>query len=273
MQKTFPTPTPTELLVELGSGDLTVRCEEVDQTTVDVDGQRPDEVLVEQRGDQIVVIGPKHSGGLFGGHGRVSVRVTLPSASSLSTKLGSADVTCTGRLGDTRIKTGSGDVSLELVDGEALVETGSGDLRIDEVEGQLRTKSGSGEVSVGRVDGPVTVSTGSGDTEVGTASGAVVIRSGSGDLTVRRAGGDVSLTTASGDLVVETMARGRLQAKNVSGDVRIGIPRGVPVWTDLSTVTGRVHSSLEGAGQPAEGQDHVELRATTVSGDIALEQR
>ena len=52
----------------------------------------------------------------------------------------------------------------------------------------------------------------------------------------------------------------------------VGIPAGTPVWTDVSTVSGSIRSSLEGAGQPAEGEDHVELRAKTVSGDIVLTQ-
>ena len=52
-------------------------------------------------------------------------------------------------------------------------------------------------------------------------------------------------------------------AKNASGDVRVGIPAGVPVWTDVSSVTGQVHSDLQGAGEPAEGQDYIELRAKT----------
>jgi hypothetical protein len=42
------------------------------------------------------------------------------------------------------------------------------------------------------------------------------------------------------------------------------------VWTDISSLTGRIHSTLSGAGQPAEGQDHVEVRATTVSGNVSL---
>jgi hypothetical protein len=33
-----------------------------------------------------------------------------------------------------------------------------------------------------------------------------------------------------------------------------------------------VRSDLEGAGEPEEGQDYIELRAKTVSGDIQLEQ-
>jgi DUF4097 and DUF4098 domain-containing protein YvlB len=274
MQKIFETPEPTSLYVELGSGDVTLRCDEVAQTTVDVSGKLAEEFTVEQRGQQIVVIGPKNrTSGFFNGSDKASVHVTMPSGSALATKLGSANVTCSGRLGETRVKTGSGDVSLDLIDGEALVEAGSGDISVNETTGELRAKSGSGNVEIGQAGASVSVSTGSGDTEIGTAARSVSVKSGSGDMTVRRAQDDVSLSTASGDLVVETRLRGQLQAKNVSGDIRVGIPAGIPVWTDLSTVTGHVRSSLQGAGRPEEGQDYVELRAKTVSGDIHLEER
>jgi hypothetical protein len=68
------------------------------------------------------------------------------------------------------------------------------------------------------------------------------------------------------------MGVGQLTAKNVSGDIKIGVPAGIPVWTDITSTTGSVRSNLEGAGQPQDGQDFIELRARTVSGDIYLEQ-
>jgi hypothetical protein len=37
-------------------------------------------------------------------------------------------------------------------------------------------------------------------------------------------------------------------------------------------MTGSVRSDLEGAGEPAEGQDFIEVRAKTISGDVFLEQ-
>ncbi|MFA6298233.1 MAG: hypothetical protein WC642_03645, partial [Nocardioides sp.] len=70
--------------------------------------------------------------------------------------------------------------------------------------------------------------------------------------------------------VIDTATRGRFTAKGASGNVRIGIPAGVPVWTDISTVTGRIHSTLQGAGQPEDGADHIEVRAKIVSGDVVL---
>ncbi|MDQ6641356.1 MAG: DUF4097 domain-containing protein, partial [Actinomycetota bacterium] len=130
----------------------------------------------------------------------------------------------------------------------------------------------SGDVRIGTAASPVGISTGSGDVTIGTTSASTVIKTGSGDLTVNRAETDLSLTTASGDTEVGRFSRGALRAKSASGDVRIGIPRGVPVWTDISTVSGRVGSDLESAGEPAPGQDHVEVRASTVSGDVLLRQ-
>jgi DUF4097 and DUF4098 domain-containing protein YvlB len=138
--------------------------------------------------------------------------------------------------------------------------------------GPLQIRSGSGDVTLDQVHGPVKVSTGSGDVLINNASDPVQVKSGSGDMRVRHAEQDVALSTASGDLVIDEMHRGQLAAKNVSGDIRVGIPAGIPVWTDISSMTGSVRSDLQGAGEPAEGQDFIEVRAKTISGDVFLEQ-
>ncbi len=272
MQKIFDTPNPADLYVELGSGTLDVRCDAVAQTRVDVDGKDTDDVVVEQRGNQIVVLARQRKAGFFGTSNNLRVQVTMPSASRLATKLGSADLTVSGRLGEAMLKTGSGDVRLDQVDGEAMLETGSGDLEIETVGGELRIKSGSGGIEIENLGGAANISTGSGDVTIGTAMKPVQVRSGSGDMRVREAREDVVLSTASGDLYVDEVHRGQLTAKNVSGDIKVGVPAGIPVWTDISSVTGSVRSTLQGAGQPEEGQDFIELRAKTVSGDVYLEQ-
>lgn len=51
-----------------------------------------------------------------------------------------------------------------------------------------------------------------------------------------------------------------------------GVRRAIPVWTDCSTMTGEVSSTLLGAGEPTEGQPFIEIRATTVSGHITLSE-
>jgi DUF4097 and DUF4098 domain-containing protein YvlB len=272
MQRTFDTPTPTDLYVELGSGALTIHTDDVAKTVVDINGREADDVTVELRGDQLVILAPRRSAGFFRNNNDLDVHVSMPSDSRLATKLGSADVAVMGRLGDAAVKSGSGDISVEEVAGEALVETGSGDVQLGRVGGNLRVKAGSGDIRIDRIGGEASVSTGSGDVELGAASGGVQVKSGSGDLRVREAHDDLDLSTASGDLVVDRMHRGALRASNVSGDIQVGVPAGIPVWTDISSVTGSVRSNLEGAGQPEDGQDFIELRAKTVSGDVYLEQ-
>ena len=265
----FDTPQPVSLYVEIGKGTVRVDAIDTTESHVQVTGRDADQVRVEQSGDQITVVAPQRTG-FLSGDTRLDVSVTVPTDSDLAARTGSADISVDGTLGSGKIKSGSGDVRLDTFGGPALVDTGSGDIRLDEARAELRIKSGSGSVDIGRVESAVSVSTGSGDVEIGSASGPTVVKTGSGDLTVADARNDVSMSTGSGDLVIGAAQRGRLTAKGASGDVRVGIPAGVPVWTDLSTLSGEIRSSLRGAGEPQEGADHVELRAKTVSGDILL---
>jgi DUF4097 and DUF4098 domain-containing protein YvlB len=272
MNRQFETLQPIDLVVEIGKGRVRISAADTTETTVDVEGPDADEVAVTFEGKALRVIGPKHSGGFFSKEAALDVQVTLPTDSRVMVKTGSADIEVEGQVGDARLKTGSGDVTCDTFSGAASIDTGSGDIEVSEAHAELRVKSGSGDVSVGSCLLELSISTGSGDVEVGTANARTVVKTGSGDLKVVTANDDVSLSTGSGDLTVGSARRGRVSAKGASSDVRIGIPVGTPVWADLNTVTGKVRSSIESVGAPQEGQDHLELEARTVSGDIVLTQ-
>lgn len=271
MNQSFQTPAPVALHVDLPAGSLTVEATDTDESVVDVTGPRAEEFAVELQGRTLSVIAPK---GRFLGLSTDDhvVRVVVPVQSDLTVRTGSAGVETTGTLGTVRVKTGSGDVDLERATGPVMVDSGSGRIRCYEATAEVRIKSGSGDVDLGDVHGTTGISTGSGDVVVGVVHERTVIKTGSGDLELKRSEADVTLSTASGDLVIGRAPRGKIAAKNVSGDVVVGIPVGTPVWTDVNTVTGSVASNLQSAGRPAEGQDYVELRATTVSGDVRLVQ-
>lgn len=262
------TPRPIHLVAEIGKGSVKVVATDTTETHVTITGRDADQTVVRQDGDHLSVIGPKQRG-IFG-DSRLDVTITLPTASELAIRTGSADIGVTGTVGAAQLKSGSGDVGVDTVDGPLVVETGSGDIRVEAAHADLRVKSGSGDVLVVGATGAVVVSTGSGDVQLWTTRGRAIVKTGSGDLKVGEAEGDVALTTGSGDLVVSKALRGRVTVKGASGDVAIGIPAGVPVWTDISTVAGEIRSNLSGAGQPGDGTDHVEVRAKTVSGDIVL---
>ncbi|WP_028643938.1 DUF4097 family beta strand repeat-containing protein [Nocardioides sp. URHA0020] len=266
----FDTPQPIDLFVEIGRGLVAVTATDTAQTEVTITGRDADQVTVREDRGQISVVGPKQLGSFFGGDHKLDVRVTLPTDSNVVVRTGSADISLTGDVGTAKLKSGSGTVHVGAASGPLLTETGSGDIRIEQARGALKVKSGSGDIVVGSSTGVVSVSTGSGDVRLGSTGGPTVVKTGSGDLEVGESTHDLSLTTGSGDLVVNRAHRGRVTAKGASGDVRVGIPAGVPVWTDITTVSGEIRSTLTSAGQPAKGADHVEVRARTVSGDVVL---
>jgi len=238
-----------------------------------VSGPGADDVDVDQRGSEISVIARQGRNGFLGTSSvDLTIRATVPLDSRLTTKLGSADVRTEGRLGETVLRSGSGSIQAEELGAASRIATGSGDVAVGFAAAALQVKSGSGDVSVEQLDGPAQVSTGSGDVHVVAARDTVSVKSGSGGLRVREALGDVSMSTASGDLAVGVMHRGQLTARNASGDITVGIPAGVPVWTDISSISGMVRSNLNGAGEPGEGQEFLELRVQTVSGDVHLHQ-
>jgi DUF4097 and DUF4098 domain-containing protein YvlB len=268
----FETHEPVDLYVELGKGSVNVTATDTTATTVDVVGRDAEQVEVRQDGKQITVIAPRSNRGFFGGDPSYVVTITVPTHSNAYLKTGSADVACDGTYGVGQVRSGSGDCRLDVFDGPLIVETGSGDVALARAGAELRVKSGSGDVDVEHAESAMSVSTGSGDVEIGTTNGEAVVKTGSGDLEIGQAGGSVSMTTGSGDMKIAHAVRGKFSAKGASGDVLIGVPAGVPVWTDLTTVSGSIHSDLRGAGQPEPGQDYIELRAKTVSGDIQLHE-
>jgi DUF4097 and DUF4098 domain-containing protein YvlB len=272
MEHTFTTDGPTKLYVELGKGSLAVHAGDVTTTTVTLDGAGADETVVTQDGDVVSIIAPERRTGFRSRHDlEVHAVVELPTGSQLRARTGSADVTTTGSMAMVSGTTGSGDVAVEAVERALDLSTGSGDVHVARLVGDGQLKSGSGDVRVDAVAGALSVSTGSGDVALGTTDGPVTVKTGSGDLVVQASREDLRFSSGSGDLRVVDARRGRLQVKSASGNVAVAVPEGTPVWTDIRTVGGEVRSTLEGVGEPRDGQDHVELRVNTVSGDVALQ--
>lgn len=251
MEQTFETPEPVDLYVENGRGRVVVTTADVARTEVRVSGPQAAEFVVEHRGDGVAVVAPRGSGFLRK-DSEAEVEVVAPRCSGLTAKLGSSDLVTHGALGTTWVNSGSGDVALERVDGTLDVQSGSGGVRVGHVELEGRIKSGSGDV------------------RVESHRGTLAVKSGSGDVLVGQSGDELACTTGSGDVEVRVAGRGRVTARSASGDIGIGFTPGTPVWTDVNTVSGRISSTLPPTGEPAEGQDFVELRATTVSGDVTL---
>lgn len=266
----FDTPAPVHLHVEIDKGSVRVVAIDTAETIVEIVGRDAEQVRVQQDGERISVVGPRQHGGFFGMGAGFDVVVTLPAGSEVAARTGSADIMVAGSVTDGHLRSGSGDIEVETATGILVLETGSGDIRVETAGGDMKATSGSGDVRVGAAGTALRISTGSGDVELGITQGPVEVKTGSGDIRVAEAGGDAMLRTASGDFVVDRVRCGRMTVEGASGDAHFGVVSGIPVWTDVSTVTGEIRSTLRGAGQPQDGADHVEIRARLVNGDIVL---
>lgn len=249
---------PVHLHVQLESGDVGVTAVE-DPTTaatvVTVEGDHADDVEVghDEAAGEVRVVLPRRTG-FRARRGDLRIEVTLPAGSSLSTRTGSADVRARGRLA------------------AAVLHSGSGDLVVDEVDGPVEVVTGSGDVRLGAARGELLVKTGSGDVVVDLLGGAGAVRSGSGDVRLGRCEADLEVKSGSGDLAVDRVGPARVAMTTASGDVLVGVAAGTPVWTDVSSVSGEVRSTVPPTGEPAAGRPYLELRASTVSGDVLLRE-
>src|SRR5699024_2996220 len=160
----------------------------------------------------------------------LAVTIHAPADSGLSGKTSTADITVTGRAGESNVSTGSGTVTMaEPVDtsDRCRVRTGAGHVRLGTVAGGFDAHTSSGAVEVTAVSGSASATTGAGAVWFGEVTGAVFARTGSGSIAVADArSGTAELNTGSGDL-------------------RVGIGRGVTSELDVSAGTGRVVSEME----------------------------
>ncbi|MDQ4084663.1 MAG: DUF4097 domain-containing protein [Actinomycetota bacterium] len=274
----FPTPTPPRLTIEFRAGDITIHTQGVAETTVDLRGPGDDRAtadmlegtVIDQRGDDIVVLVPKRRQGLFGSSPPLHLDITAPHGSRLNVRSDSADISARGTYGESRVTSGSGGVSVERLTGSAQVRSGSGDVHVDATDDDLTVGTGSGDVHIGDAKAAVTVQSGSGNVAVESVDGALKAQTGSGDIEVGRAGGDVKAQSGSGDVAVRRVRRGRVRAQAASGDLHVGVADGTPAWLDVRTVTGGVSSDLESTDPVGGGQQYVRLDLKTVSGDIDI---
>jgi DUF4097 and DUF4098 domain-containing protein YvlB len=265
-REVFETPGPLALELRMPAGEIQVVASERTDTIVELDSSSSrDEVTqaieearieIRRRGDGhgvIVDVRPRRRFGITFDRGEITMRVSCPHDA------------------DVEISTASGDIDLRGRLGGLSAEVASGDLRAEELNGRVEVKSASGDVALDLVGGEASVATASGDVFVRSVHGEAILRSASGDIRVDEAADSVTMQTASGDLRVGSAVAGRVTLQSASGDQQIGIRRGSAVHLDVRTMSGDATSELEVRDErPAPDSPLVELRATSMSGDIRV---
>jgi DUF4097 and DUF4098 domain-containing protein YvlB len=271
----FETPSPTRLRVEIPNGQITVTAAESATTDVDLSAPHGDagalawvaDAEIAQIGGEIVVRGPKVSLSLFRSWGPIEARVRVPLGSDAHLSIGAGGIETLGKLGKLTANTGAGSVKLDDCD-EARAHTGAGNVEIGAVTGSVDTKTGAGKVTVGRIGANAHIVTAAGNAKVGDITGSARFTTAHGNIEVASAGDSLEAFTASGNVDVRRADHGRVRAKTVSGWVSVGVPTGVSALLDISTLSGRVRSDLAASGEPGDGEAHVELILSTVSGNV-----
>ncbi|WP_306190992.1 MULTISPECIES: DUF4097 family beta strand repeat-containing protein [unclassified Streptomyces] len=155
------------------------------------------------------------------------------------------------------------------------------------IDGRTEVKGVTGDTTLVGVTGPVRADTVSGNLEAQALSGDLRFNSVSGDLTVvEGAGSSVRADSVSGSMIVDLDPAGRptdINLTNVSGEIAIRLPHPADAEVEANTASGSVSNAFEDlrvSGQWGAkritgrlGTGHGRLKATTVSGSIALLRR
>ncbi len=281
--KTFDTPSPVAVTVEIGIGNVTFAASDRPDTTVDVQPSRPDRgedvkaaegTVVEFAGGGLVVKAPKswRRYARFGAGGSVDVRVQLPAGSQVVCTAGVASLGATGALGVCRFANGMGDITLDGT-ANARLRTGFGAVRVAHVAGDADIATGSGELRIGVVDGALVAKNSNGHCGVTSVRGDAQVKSANGEIVVEDARAGLAAKTANGAIRLGRVSRGSVVAETAVGSIEIGIAEGSAAWLDLDTRFGEVVSELAAADQPDPDAEVVEVRARTAFGDVTIRRR
>jgi hypothetical protein len=154
------------------------------------------------------------------------------------------------------------------------------------IEGRTVVKGVTGDTTLVGLSGPVRADTVSGSLEAQDVTGDLRFNSVSGDLTVvEGAGRSVRADSVSGSMIVDLAPDGPTDVKltSVSGEIAIRLPHRADAEVEANTASGAVSNAFDDLRVHGQwgahkitgrlGAGNGTLRATTVSGSIALLRR
>jgi DUF4097 and DUF4098 domain-containing protein YvlB len=229
--------------VEVHTGDAGI-------VQITIDANDVDEFEVLKSGDRISVRHPSR----WGRRGRNTRLIAIvPVGTDVELSSTSGEVRLSGVLGVVRIHTASGDI--EVGDASRLdITTASGDFSCGDVLGEAHISSISGSCTVHRVGGRLDATL------------------TSGSLRIDNCDGDLGIVTTSGDVRIGRCAGSDIAVRSISGDVRLGLPSGIRVEADISTLSGQAKLPDPAPASDLGDRRPVRLQLKTVSGDIRIER-
>ncbi|WP_215456414.1 DUF4097 family beta strand repeat-containing protein [Streptomyces sp. ATCC 21386] len=272
----YETPEAITAIVEYAIGNARIIATDGTETFVDVQPSNPSseadlkavkQTKVNCSGGVLTVKGPRKSTP-FGKVGGIDITVSLPTGSTLEGTTQVGDFHCSGRLGETRLKTSVGDLHVEETT-TARLKSELGMVHLDRATASVEIIA-AGRVTVGTVEGGLIVKNGNGDTELAEVTGTLEASAANGRIDVGTAHSDVEAKSANGGIRLGRVTRGRVTLRGSVGDLEVGIPETTAAWLDVHTDVGVLRSALGTAEGPGDATDTVEVTARTAVGDIHI---
>ncbi len=183
--------------------------------------------------------------------------------------------------GPEQFRDGFVNLRLHVPDSVALrLGTIFGEIRVENQAGAVEAHTISGAVSFDNLKGDARAEGISGDMRAANIGGALNLASKSGNIRAESLSRGATVTCVSGDISITGVEGGRLEAKSVSGDVKIEkAGKESPLDLTAESVSGDI--SLKGAGgnitlKTVSGDvsgdelNALTLQAQTVSGDVKV---
>jgi len=277
---------PIKLLVETGSGEITVRRGADDKVAVKgrftvrapgdlaeeiaemIEADPPIEVI-----DQTIEIGDlskyQDELGFFEKWGTsiaMSFEIEAPYETEAELDSGSGDQLVQGIRGPVRADAGSGDVTVEESEREVFIDTGSGNIAVRGAS-EVEADAGSGSVTLSDIAGDVGVDVGSGNVSLANVGGSIAVDTGSGNVEI--------------DSAVPEEARWEIDTG--SGNVRLNLPEDAQFQLYIDTASGRISVDFQLAEAKRLGKGELrgsvgerpkaEIRIDTSSGNVEIRKK
>jgi DUF4097 and DUF4098 domain-containing protein YvlB len=169
--------------------------------------------------------------------------------------------------GSLRVRLGAGGVRVRSVVADATVEVGAGDIRLDEPVGDASIRVGSGDIVVEAVTESGDIDSAHGDIRIGSITDAR-INTASGDVRIDHVTRTARVKSASGDITVKRFGGIDLEAKTMSGDVRVGLMPDMEIKAKIKTLSGDFRNNVVPSDR--EKTHSATMTITSFSGDVLL---
>jgi DUF4097 and DUF4098 domain-containing protein YvlB len=252
IERTFIVGAAPRFVAAISSGSIELLEGDSNSIVIRLESPREDAFAISQTGDTVTVRRPVGAEGWSLRESNTRIRVEVPTGTTV------------------RISGASAEINAEAKLTEAFIDTASGDVSLSEIR-DAKIKSASGDLAIGVALGAVSVRTASGDVRIGDVAERLEVTTASGSVDVGLARGNVNSSAASGDLAIDRFEGNELSLKSVSGNIRIGLPRGTKTVLDARTLSGHI-ALPERIPSDVTRDDRRQVRAKlrTISGDIEI---